>query len=278
MSGAGNAFYLTLAGPAEAAARRELARHACGGRARGAGGAVLPAADGLILGAADPPAQVMLNPDGTEGMCGNGLRCLAALLAAAGRFRSGEAIATADGPKRVWIEGDVVRAELGEARDLPDRPGSLAAPFTVDAAGARLEGYGAWLGNPHFVVFTDAATQSRVRELGPALQGLPVFPEGVNLELVVADAAGGLSVRVWERGVGETLSCGTGALAVAAAGPRPVEAGGRAAVRYTGGDLVVSRDADGRLSLAGPVVEEGRYIIQSTGAAPAAAERRGGEA
>ncbi|MBN2171988.1 MAG: diaminopimelate epimerase [Candidatus Krumholzibacteriota bacterium] len=279
MSAAGNVFYLTLAGPTDEDERRALARHACGGRARDASGGTLPAADGLILGAADPPGQVMLNPDGTEGMCGNGLRCLAALLAGAGRFRTGGAIETSDGPKRVWLEGDEVRAELGEARSLPGRPGSLATPFAVDAAGTRLAGYGAWLGNPHFVVFTDAATQARVRELGPRLQGHPDFPDGVNLELAVADpASGGWRVRVWERGVGETRSCGTGALAVAAAGPRPVAAGGRVVIAYPGGPLAVSRDAAGMLSLAGPVAEEGRFTIHSAGVPPAAAGRRGNEA
>lgn len=279
MSAAGNVFYLTLAGPEDAGARRALARRVCGGEARDAAGGSLPAADGLILGTAEPPAQTMLNPDGSEGMCGNGLRCLAALLAGAGRFRSGGAIATLDGPKRVWLEGDAVRAELGEARSLPDRPGSLAEAFTVAAAGERLTGYGAWLGNPHFVVFTDAAMQARVRELGPLLQSHPAFPAGVNLELAVADpATGALRVRVWERGAGETRSCGTGALAVAAAGPRPVPAGGRVVVAYPGGPLTVSRDAAGRLSLAGPVREEGRHTIHPADAPPAAAGRRGNEA
>jgi diaminopimelate epimerase len=268
MSAAGNVFYLTLAEPPEEADRPALARQICAGLGvQGRPGSPAPGADGLIFGRNAPPRQSMYNPDGSQGFCANGLRCLARLLADAGTLASGESILTSDGPKAVFFrEGDVELA-MGPPRDLPGRPGSMRESFAVSIAQGSFAGFGVYVGNPHFVLFTDRATQARAGELGPALERHTAFPEGVNVEFAVQEADE-ILVRVWERGAGETLSCGTGAAAVAAAGPNGLAHGQERRLRYPGGVLRVRRLEDGGLCLAGPVLHEGRFRWEASVRAP----------
>ncbi len=263
MSAAGNVFYLALGTMPPAPARAELARAICAGEGvRGVAGDPGAPADGLIFGAWDPPSQRMHNPDGSEGLCANGLRCLARLLAERGLFSSGSRIATLDGPKRLsFTEGSgegSVEVGLGRARDLPEHPGSRREGLVLSLAGEELRGYGVWLGNPHFVLLGDAATQARLSELGPAIERHPAFPDRANVELAVAGAEP-ISVRAWERGAGETLSCGTGAAAVAVAGPDALRPCQSRRLRYPGGELRVRMDEGEELFLSGPVRELGSY-------------------
>jgi diaminopimelate epimerase len=254
MSAAGNAFYLAIDPGLSPAMGRALARPIC------AGWEGNPPADGLIIAGSDPPGQIMYNPDGSEGMCANGLRCLARLLVDRGKLgRAGE-IRTMDGPKGVGVTGGEVAVSLGPARDLPERPGSRESGFAVSVAGEDLKGFGVFVGNPHFVVFGDAVLQGRLPELGPLLESHDAFPDRVNVEFALREP-GGIRVRVWERGAGETPSCGTGAAAVASAGPEGIRVGETRRLVYPGGVLTVSLDASGALSLAGPVVGEGSLTI-----------------
>jgi diaminopimelate epimerase len=110
------------------------------------------------------------------------------------------------------------------------------------------------MGNPHLVLFTDEDPERyHVEHIGPALERHELFPERVNVEFarVVADDV--VEVRVWERGVGETLACGTGACAVAVAAHDAGRTGPEVAVRFRGGSLRVERRTDGEVLLSGPV-------------------------
>ncbi len=268
MSAAGNAFYLAIDLELEAAEVAALARRVSAGQdlAPEDDGPRAAPSDGLILctrrpGA--PPRQSMFNPDGSSGHCANGLRCLAWLLDREGRLPADGIIETVDGPVALQVTGDQVGAALGPLRRLDGFPAPDAlCAIALDEE--TLTGYAAFVGNPQFVIFGDAALQARVGELGPRLQGHPRFPDGVNVEFVQAGAGAegaDWTVRVWERGVGETPACGTGALAVAAVGPQGIARGETRRLAYPGGALSVRRDGADRLHLAGPVRYEGRYRL-----------------
>jgi diaminopimelate epimerase len=204
------------------------------------------------------------NADGSVAeMCGNGVRCLAKLVYERGHTHQTELeIGTRDGVKRVSLdvrEGVVRSVTVGMgppafARSrIPmlgpaDEP-YLAEPFEV--LGHTFKASAVSMGNPHLVLFVDDdPARSDVARIGPAAENDAMFPEKANVEFV-AVAGDGLSVRVWERGVGETMACGTGACAalVAAneAGLVPV----RSEVRFPGGTVTVERTADDVL-LTGP--------------------------
>ena len=125
---------------------------------------------------------------------------------------------------------------------------------TVD--GVSYRGDAAGVGNPHFVVFVDDPDAVPLDRHGPVLEHDPRFPNRTNVEVVVPTASG-LRMRVWERGVGETASCGSGACAAAAVAHRRGLAPARMTVAVPGGDLVVDLSPNGDSSMAvrlgGPV-------------------------
>ncbi len=238
-------------------------------------------ADGLILllpGTA--PAHVgmrMWNADGSEGaMCGNGLRCLAALAAHLGLApgEGGVCVQTPSGLRAVWL-GPVgpdgfaqsARAEMGEVRVDP--------PRTLQVCGEPLLVHPGNAGNPHAVVFVDGDLALHpVARIGAALQRHEAFPDGVNVEFVAVDADG-IRCRVHERGSGETLACGTGAT-VAALASRQLGLCSRepVPVRMRGGELLVHL-AGGGIVLEGPVRHAYRSVFHPppSAASPAAASQ-----
>lgn len=271
MSAAGNAFYLAVGRSLPLAHAEELAQ------VLSRGDALWPLDDasppdlsdglifGLLAGGGAPPRQIMHNPDGSRGHCANGVRCLAWLLAAGNALPTPPRILTDDGEIPVTVDGDRVEAALGPLRTLAGwTPPDQLAEIVLN--GETLRGYPAYVGNPQFVLFGDVSLEARLATVGAALQTHPRFPDGVNVEFVFEDPAApegedGWRVRVWERGVGETLSCGTGALAVAAVGPRGLARGAARPLRYPGGTLTVRRSHDDRLHLSGEVQHEGRYAL-----------------
>ncbi len=195
-------------------------------------------ADGLILLTKDADGALcmsMWNADGSRGaMCGNGLRCFARFAVARGYADSGVFVVQTDvGPRGVeLLEGDAVRAELGEVR--------VAAPRRVEVAGRSLTFAVGDAGNPHAATFVDDVDEAPVHEVGAAMQAHPQFVGGVNVEFVQALGDDRLRLRTFERGSGETLACGTGA-AVAALAARQVGkiSGAAAQVELRGGSLTV---------------------------------------
>ena len=207
-------------------------------------------------GASAPPAALtfeLRNADGSPAeMSGNGMRCLAHAAMDAGIVESGRpvVVATPAGPRTVTVRpGDGPTAawasvEMGRAR-------------VVDGDGERCNvGHGQLrvdLGNPHLVVLGPAPGLVAVGELGPELETR--VPGGQNVEFVtLGPGPDELTMRVWERGVGETLACGTGACAAAVALGHWGRVGRRVTVHQPGGDAVVELRPDGEVVLAGPTV------------------------
>ncbi|MCZ6596435.1 MAG: diaminopimelate epimerase [Planctomycetota bacterium] len=221
--------------------------------------------DGLLIVGAAPPkgggdcdaSMTLYNPDGSRPeACGNGLRCAARLLVERGHVRGTEVrLATDAGPRTVHLlrgaDGQAVRATA-----------VMGTPRIVDPA-ARLEVFGQVLeavlvdmGNPHCVVFVDDVEVTPVSELGPTLERHARFPERTNVEFVHV-RGDELVLRVWERGVGETASCGTGASAAAVAAIRAFRVRSPVAIETRGGRLVVEWHGSGPLVLTGSVERVG---------------------
>ncbi|MDP6419122.1 MAG: diaminopimelate epimerase [Candidatus Krumholzibacteria bacterium] len=248
MSAAGNAFWVLLDAELGEEASSALARQLC----------AAGSADGLILADAPDYSMRMHNPDGSSAMCGNGLRCLSLLLHEERNWPSKFELDTPSGRRSLLIAGKRVTAEMGKAADLPGRPSSMKSGIPVSLEEEVIEGWAVWTGNPHLVISCDRDLQSRVCELGPLLERHQDFPEGINSEFV-RKGEDTLNVRVWERGAGETLSCGTGAVAVAASGLVSLSKGESCQVDYPGGVLEVRRDRSGYFHLAGEVVRQGQF-------------------
>ncbi|MCZ4496939.1 MAG: diaminopimelate epimerase [Thermoleophilia bacterium] len=206
----------------------------------------------LVLGPSDTADARMLihNADGSMAeMCGNGIRVAARFLTEAGAVvpsSSGSfAIETAGGTMRPTLLDDRrVRVDMGAVRSEGILEVDLA---TVDAdlAGRSLTGRSVNVGNSHFVV-RRAPEGPDLHRLGPLAERHPRFPNRTNVEFwEVEDAAAGLvRMRVWERGVGETMACGTGAVAVAFTARADADLGDRITVQLPGGDLDIEFDGD----------------------------------
>jgi diaminopimelate epimerase len=184
------------------------------------------------------------NPDGSVAeMSGNGARIAAAWLA---RKLGTERVSLRVGAREVTatVNGDAVvldagRVEVGEMEHL-------------DVDGEQVEFTPVSVGNPHAVLRRDPA---EVRRLGPLVETHPRFPNRTNVQLVQVDGPHDLTITVWERGAGETLSSGTSSVAAAAAAIANGWCESPVTVHLPGGDLLVELDENGEARLTGPVVE-----------------------
>jgi len=228
-------------------------------------------ADGLILVLPSRVANFRMrifNPDGSEPeSCGNGIRCFARFVY--DRKKTAETTLTVEtlgGVQTLKLNvagGTVqtVRADLGEpafARRLIPMRGpeeGEALNEKVKADGARLDVTCLSVGNPHCVTFVDDVERFPVEKLGPQLEHHSLFPRRTNVEFVQVLNRRELRVRVWERGVGETLACGSGACASVIAAARTERADRRATVLLLGGELQIEWCGDGHVQLTGPAVE-----------------------
>ena len=226
-------------------------------------------ADGVIRvtrGSADSEDFFMdyRNADGSLAeMCGNGIRCLGKLVYERGFTTATELeVGTRDGRKHLSldVDGSVVRnvtVGMGPPafarRDIPmqgppDQP-FLTEPFEVD--GRTYKATAVSMGNPHLVLFVEEDPDDvDVRAIGPRIEHDARFPEKTNVEFVAA-LDGGVKARVWERGSGETMACGTGACAALVAANEAGLVPARAEVRFPGGTLLVERMQD-EILLTGP--------------------------
>ncbi len=233
-------------------------------------------ADGLLLVLPSSRAQVRMrifNPDGSEAeMCGNGVRCLARYVLDRGLARpegGGIAVETLAGTITVWPTEGGMRVSMGVPRlrpaDVPvaieGEPPLLDVP--LEAAGHKLRLACLSLGNPHAVLLLEGPVEDYpLREVGPAVEHHPLFPQRVNLEVARVQSPRRLEVRVWERGAGETLACGTGATAAVVAARLRGLVENKVEVRLPGGLLTVEWDGKGEAYLTGPVeyVCEGHWL------------------
>ena len=224
-------------------------------------------ADGLItIGPARDGADcsmTLVNADGGRAeMSGNGIRCLAWVAARAGLAPRNELVVeTAAGRRHVTIERDpwneVIAADvdMGEITFDPARiPVDVVSPFDLEAVvdGTTYRGDAAGIGNPHFVFVVDDPATSPVVAHGARIEHDARFPRRTNVEFIALAGTDRLTMRVWERGVGETQSCGTGACAAAAVAHRRGLVGEHVQVDVLGGSLTVALGATVRLG--GPVV------------------------
>ena len=230
-------------------------------------------ADGLVLICDGERARVMMrifNADGSEGkMCGNAIRCVGRYLYENGDVRAGRTqIDTASGLRAVEIGADgSVCADMGHARFgagiISGICGLDRAELTISAGGEILDVTAVDVGNPHAVVFCADPDAVDLDTLGPAVENHPLFCERVNVEFVRATGPEEIRLRVWERGSGGTLACGTGACAAVAAAWKKglVRADAPVRASFPGGFVTVARAGDGRLLLCGETVRvcEGIY-------------------
>ncbi len=231
----------------------------------GAGG------DGLILICPSDKADArmrMYNADGSESeMCGNGVRCVAKYVYDRSLVRKSPlTIETGRGVLTLELEvvgGAVrqVRVDMGEPILQAERiPTTLAGDPPLEVAlqvgEQTLRVTCVSMGNPHCITFVDDITDAHVLGLGPQIERHTVFPRRVNAEFVRVNRPDDVTMRVWERGSGETLACGTGACAVAVAGHLTGRTQRRITVHLPGGDLqLYCSEGDNRVYMTGPAVE-----------------------
>jgi len=233
-------------------------------RHRGVGG------DGLILICSSDKADArmrMFNADGSEAeMCGNGIRCVAKYIFDHDIAESQSlTIETGRGVLALELElgsdGKVrrVRVDMGEPilqaslipTTLPGDP-----PLDAELPGFGLKGTCVSMGNPHCVIYVDEVTDALVLGAGPKVEVDAHFPRRVNVEFVKVHRPDDITMRVWERGSGETLACGTGACAVAVAGVLTGRTQRSITAHLTGGDLQLHwSEADNHVYMTGPAVE-----------------------
>jgi diaminopimelate epimerase len=192
------------------------------------------------------------NADGGEvGACGNGMRAVGVLLGGLRRLDTAAGVIetdAADGGARVDMGMpmfDWEQIPLAYAMDTLAMPvgwGALSGPVAVS------------MGNPHVVFFVDDLDAVDLAAVGPGIEHDPIFPERVNVNVAQVLSRDHIRLKVWERGAGATLACGTGACATAVAAMRRGLTGRRVTVSLPGGDLGIEWTADGRVLMSGPAV------------------------
>jgi diaminopimelate epimerase len=234
-------------------------------------------ADGLLLALPSKMADFkmrMFDPDGTEAeACGNGLRCLVKYVLERGLVRTGTSqllVETPAGVRKVELEWSGSRAasikvSMGEPKfaageipvvvepggDVVDIKKMLGYPLTIDKTNLLLNLVS--MGNPHAVYFWQHPVAGfPLSWLGPKVENLPIFPKRVNFEVAQVVSRKKIEARVWERGAGETLACGSGACAIAVAARLYGYIDKKVDIKLPGGVLGVEWDGVGEVYLSGP--------------------------
>ena len=226
--------------------------------------------DGLILICKSQQANArmrMFNADGSESeMCGNGVRCVAKYVYEHGLCRRETLqIETGRGILNLKLEvtaGRVerVRVDMGEPILAPaliptTLPGNMVVNADLQVGGKTLCVTCVSMGNPHCITFVDELSDDWVLGVGPKVETDPHFPRRVNAEFVQVLSRTEVRMRVWERGSGETLACGTGACAVCVAGALSGRTERKILAHLLGGDLELHWTEDGHVHMTGPAVE-----------------------
>lgn len=201
-----------------------------------------------VVSANGAEAEVVIwNPDGsTAELSGNGTRIAARWLA---RRSGADTVTIRVGPREV-----VARMRGGLQVEMDMGPVEVAEPESLEVAGETLELTPASVGNPHAVVRREPDRDDLLR-LGPQIENHARFPERTNVQLVRVDGPNDITVGVWERGAGETLSSGTSAVATAAVAVARGWCESPVTVHLAGGDLVVELDESMNARLTGPAQE-----------------------
>jgi diaminopimelate epimerase len=216
--------------------------------------------------------MVILNADGSEvEMCGNGIRCFAKYIwdRKISRKKVLE-VETLAGIIRPEKAGDMVMVDMGvpelEGRKIPVRLDGLIKEHPIKVMDRKFGITCVSMGNPHAVIFVDDVAGLDIAKYGPVIENNTLFPKRINVEFIEVLNSRTLKMRVWERGSGETLACGTGASAAAVAANLNGHTGKKVKVRLLGGDLAIELAKDGHVYMTGPAEEvfEGSITINNT--------------
>jgi diaminopimelate epimerase len=271
MHGLGNDFVVVYQKDPLKESPRDLARVVCD-RHRGVG------ADGLVFILPSERADFRMrifNADGSEAeQCGNAVRCVAKYYyECVSGVKEELTVETGAGIQRVWLDVvdnrvDRVKVDMG----VPVLRGEQI-PVTIrkdrvveeqlEVGGRRFAFTAVSMGNPHAVIFVDDAVDFPVEEWGPKIEVHPFFPNKTNVEFITVRSDRELDMRVWERGAGQTMACGSGACASVVASVLTGRTGRHVIVHLWGGDLEIEwSEADGHVYMTGPaeVVFEGRWL------------------
>jgi diaminopimelate epimerase len=252
-----NAFTTTVPDPVAVARKVSDRRTGIGG-------------DGLILICPSDTAHArmeMYNADGSRGeMCGNGIRCVGKYLYDHGLARANPLTVDTDaGVKTLFLElqnerVSRVTVDMGEpileGTRIPVAATGQVVDYPLAVDGRTYRVTCVSMGNPHCVTFVEAVEPLELEKIGPKFEYHPFFPKRVNTEFIQVVNPTELSMRVWERGSGETWACGTGACAAAVAAVLNHKAGRRVTLHLRGGDLEVEwRAEDNHVYMTGAAEE-----------------------
>jgi diaminopimelate epimerase len=243
-----------------------LARKMCD-RHTGAG------ADGLVVMYPSDQADLSMrifNSDGSMAeQCGNAMRCVAKYYYEKISSRKNTfAIETKVGVQPVWTDGKNVRVDMGKPvlapAEIPVRlSGEKAVNQTIEADGGSFRFTAVSMGNPHAVIEVGDLDKFPVEKWGPVLEKHDMFPQKANIEFVTFHSPQEAWMRVWERGVGQTMACGSGACATVVAGVLAGRLDRKARVKLLGGELLIEwNEQDQHVYMTGPAefVYEGVWL------------------
>jgi len=230
-------------------------------------------ADGVIFALKPPSSDYdftmrIYNSDGSEPeMCGNGIRCFAQFLKDIGADAESYKVNTLAGPiVPVMNDDGTITVDMGEPELVaskvpttmePNADGDSVVEQTLECNGKTWKVSAVSMGNPHAIIFVnDLENDIEFESDGPALESCEAFPARTNVEFVQVMSETHLKMKVWERGAGPTLACGTGtcALVVAAIRAGKIPAGNIVRVTLPGGDLFIEwrKDTDNKIFMTGP--------------------------
>lgn len=217
---------------------------------------------------ATPARLEFYNADGsTAEMCGNGTRAAAHYLTTFKGLRRDFTIRTKAGLIGIGLAGGRIEVDMREpileGARIPVKARGEIRDHALKIGGKAYRIHAVSMGNPHAVVFVKDVASFPVREIGPMIENHPFFPNRVNVEFVQVVNRSLVKARVWERGAGETLACGTGACAIAVASARAGLTHRAVSIDLPGGRLEARWADDNRVYLGGPaeVVFEGTFLI-----------------
>lgn len=228
-------------------------------------------ADGIIIVLPSKKADFTMkifNADGSEAeMCGNGIRCFAKYVfekkLTAKKEITVETKAGIIKPKLIIKNKKIknIKVNMGQPKlkrkDIPllGNPNEEVINYQLSISNYQLAISCVSMGNPHCIIFVDNINQTPVKELGPLIENHKLFPKKTNVEFVEVVNKKNLKVKVWERGVGETLACGTAACAVTVAAVLNNKTLSKVTLQFPGGKLFVEWKKDKEIYLTGNAVE-----------------------
>jgi diaminopimelate epimerase len=215
----------------------------------------------------------IFNADGGEvEQCGNGVRCVAAFLLRRGDVANGEILLDSPaGLIRARIhDPQLVSVDMGEPnfdpKSLPFDASAEAHVYPLSVAGTEVEIGAVSMGNPHAVLTVSSVANAPVDRLGPAIERHPRFPKRVNVGFMEIIDKSRIRLRVYERGTGETLACGTGACAAVAVGRRHGRLDSTVAVELPGGELEITWNGPGEhIWMKGPAAVSFTGLVEIQG-------------